>query len=111
MSGIFFFSQTARCARNIAAIKCLRILVCLILVSGAAAATQVAAPVHIWEKQEATLTAARSYPNPYTDVTVWVDLSGPGFRKRVYGFWDGGQVFHVRLFGDGARNMVVAQRV
>jgi len=53
--------------------------------------------VHIWEKHEVTLTAARSYANPYTDVTVWLDLSGPGFRKRIYGFWDGGQVFRVRL--------------
>jgi len=42
-----------------------------------------AAPVHVWEKQEVTLTAERSYANPYTDVVVWLDLSGPGFDKRV----------------------------
>ena len=47
--------------------------------------------VHIWEKQELTLTSGGSFGNPYTDVTVWVDLKGPGFTKRVYGFWDGGQ--------------------
>jgi hypothetical protein len=52
---------------------------------------------HVWEKQEITLTAARSYNNPYTDVTVWVHLTGPGFDKRVYGFWDGGQTFRVRV--------------
>jgi hypothetical protein len=52
---------------------------------------------HIWEKQEITLVAANSYNNAYTDVTVWVDLRGPGFNRRVYGFWDGGQTFHVRL--------------
>ena len=56
-----------------------------------------ASPVHVWEKQELTLTAARTYSNPYTDVTVWVDLQGPGFQKRVYGFWDGGQTFRVRV--------------
>ncbi len=56
-----------------------------------------AAPVHLWEKQELTFTAAHTYSNPYTDVTVWVDLAGPGFQKRVYGFWDGGQTFRVRL--------------
>ena len=58
-----------------------------------------AAPVtvHVWEKQELTFVAANSYKNAYTDVIVWVDLSGPGFDKRVYGFWDGGQTFHVRL--------------
>jgi hypothetical protein len=53
--------------------------------------------VHVWEKQEITLTAARSYANPYTDATVWVDLTGPGFHKRIYGFWDGGRTFRVRL--------------
>jgi hypothetical protein len=64
-----------------------------ILVSAAASA----APVHVWEKQELTLTSARSFANPYTDVDVWVDLTGPGFSKRIYGFWDGGQTFHIRL--------------
>jgi hypothetical protein len=53
--------------------------------------------VHVWEKQELTFTAAKSYKNPYTEVTVWVDLTGPQFSKRVYGFWDGGKVFHLRL--------------
>ena len=55
------------------------------------------AAVHVWEKQELTLTSARSFPNPYTDATVWVDLTGPNFKKRVYGFWDGGQTFRVRV--------------
>jgi len=53
--------------------------------------------VHVWEVQELTFTAKNSYKNAYTDVTVWVDLSGPGFHKRVYGFWDGGDTFRVRL--------------
>ena len=56
-----------------------------------------AGPVHVWEKQELTFTAANAYANPYSDVIVWVDLKGPGFARRVYGFWDGGQVFHLRL--------------
>ncbi len=53
--------------------------------------------VHVWEKQELTFTAANQYTNAYTEVTVWVDLAGPGFSKRVFGFWDGGQTFRVRL--------------
>lgn len=57
----------------------------------------VAAPVHVWEKQEVTLTATRTYTNPYTEVTAWVDLTGPNFKKRVYGFWDGERTFRVRL--------------
>jgi hypothetical protein len=53
--------------------------------------------VHIWEKIELCFEAQKSYENPYREVDVWVDLKGPGFSKRVYGFWDGGNVFKVRL--------------
>lgn len=56
-----------------------------------------ASPARVWEKRELTFTAERPYANPYTDVVVWVDLSGPGFRKRIFGFWDGGRTFRVRL--------------
>ncbi len=56
-----------------------------------------AAPIHVWEKQEVTLTAEGSHPNPYTDVVVWLDLSGPGFSRRVYGFWDGGSTYRIRV--------------
>ncbi len=56
-----------------------------------------AGDVHCWEKRELTFTATGTYSNPYTDVTVWVDLKGPGFAKRVYGFWDGGSTFRVRV--------------
>jgi len=52
---------------------------------------------HVWEKVEITLTANQSFSNPYTDATVWVDLTGPGFNKRVYGFWDGDKTFRVRV--------------
>jgi hypothetical protein len=52
---------------------------------------------HVWEKVEITLHAANAYENPYTDVEVWVDLQGPGFQRRVYGFWDGEDVFRVRV--------------
>jgi hypothetical protein len=56
-----------------------------------------ASPARVWEKRELTFTAERPYANPYTEAVVWVDLNGPGFRKRVYGFWDGGRTFRVRL--------------
>src|SRR6516162_7260253 len=55
------------------------------------------AAVHVWQKQELTLTAARTYTNAYTEATVWIVLTGPSFKGRVYGFWDGGQTFRVRL--------------
>ena len=51
----------------------------------------------VWEVQEITLSAAQSYANPYADVVLWVELQGPGFSKRIYGFWDGGANFKVRV--------------
>ncbi|MBM3883258.1 MAG: DUF5060 domain-containing protein [Verrucomicrobia bacterium] len=53
--------------------------------------------VHVWDKVEITFEAERTYPNPYTDAQVWVDLTGPGFQRRCYGFWDGGATFRVRV--------------
>jgi len=52
---------------------------------------------HVWEKVEITLTSKKTYENPYKEMTVWVDLKGPGFSKRCYGFWDGGNTFRVRI--------------
>ena len=69
----------------------------LSLFAAPAAAAASTKTIHIWEKQELSFVATGRYSNPYTQVTVWVDLKGPGFSKRVYGFWDGGQLFRVRL--------------
>ena len=77
---------------------------CFLTLLGWAALPGVAAGVHVWEKQELTFTAARSFANPYTEVTVWVDLAGPDFKKRVYGFWDGGQTFRVRVVATAPGN-------
>jgi hypothetical protein len=67
----------------------------LLLIAFHAAAVPPA--IHVWETQELTFTAKNSYKNAYNDVTLWIYLSGPGFKKRVYGFWDGGNTFHLRL--------------
>ncbi|HEY5465537.1 MAG TPA: DUF5060 domain-containing protein, partial [Clostridia bacterium] len=53
--------------------------------------------LHTWQRYDIVLTAAIACTNPYTDVIVWADLTGPGFSRRVYGFWDGGLVFRVRV--------------
>jgi hypothetical protein len=53
--------------------------------------------IHVWEKQEIELKAEKVYPNSYTDVTCWIDLKGPNFSKRIYGFWDGRNVFIIRF--------------
>jgi hypothetical protein len=63
----------------------------------ATAGLRAAGTTHVWEKQELTFNATRSFINPYTETVVWVDLTGPHFNKRVYGFWDGGQTYRVRL--------------
>ena len=52
---------------------------------------------HVWETVEITLTAQNEYENPYMQVGVWADLTGPGFQKRCYGFWDGGSTFRIRI--------------
>ncbi|MGH6924299.1 MAG: DUF4038 domain-containing protein [Propylenella sp.] len=55
-------------------------------------------PMHrVWTRIDIPLDADANHANPYCDVTVWVDLEGPGFSKRVYGFWDGGRSFVVRV--------------
>lgn len=53
--------------------------------------------VHVWETQEIIFRATQDYANPYADVDCWIELVGPGFSKRVYGFWDGGRTFRVRF--------------
>lgn len=52
---------------------------------------------HVWEKVEITLNASKSYQNPYIEVEVWVNLQGPRFNRRCYGFWDGKNIFRVRV--------------
>lgn len=60
-------------------------------------AARAAETVHVWEKVEITLQSRNAFSNPYKEVTVWVELSGPGFNRRCYGFWDGGNIFRVRI--------------
>ncbi|MBL7698777.1 MAG: DUF4038 domain-containing protein [Chitinophagaceae bacterium] len=69
------------------------ILLCISLGFGANAQGN----THVWEMQELSFTAANTYKNPYIEVKVWVELTGPGFNKRVYGFWDGANSFKVRV--------------
>jgi hypothetical protein len=56
------------------------------------------APVtHVYEVVEETFTARNTYDNPYTEVDLWVSLSGPGGSYKIPAFWDGGDTFRVRL--------------
>jgi hypothetical protein len=65
--------------------------------AGALAAQPAQKTVHVFDRLEITLEAKGKYANPYTDVEAWVDLKGPGFQKRCYGFWDGGGTWRVRI--------------
>jgi hypothetical protein len=53
--------------------------------------------VHVYEIREIELLATSQYTNPYTEVECWVELKGPNFKKRIHGFWDGGQTFKIRV--------------
>ena len=75
---------------------CLVSLFLVGILSNAANASKLS-NVHIWEMQEITLKAEKEYTNYYKDVTCWVELKGPDFSKRVYGFWNGDNVFSVRI--------------
>jgi len=86
----------ARHVRKPAAPRALALAVVLAALGGIPAMTG-AETAHVWEKVEITLTADKTYANPYTDVTVWADLEGPGLKKRCYGFWDGGKTWRVRV--------------
>lgn len=52
---------------------------------------------YVWQLQEITFEASRDYANPYGDVDLWIELEGPNFKKRVYGFWDGDRTWKVRF--------------
>jgi hypothetical protein len=56
-----------------------------------------ASNVHVWQTQEIILRAEKAHKNYYADVTCWVELQGPNYSKRVYGFWDGGNIFIIRM--------------
>lgn len=71
------------------------ILIFLFLVIESCAPSQ--DTVHIWQKVEIEMLASNQYENPYKDVDVWIDLKGPDFNKRCYGFWDGGSTWKIRV--------------
>lgn len=60
------------------------------------------AQVHVWEKVELVLEAQNAYKNPYKEVEVWIDLKGPDFNKRCYGFWDGENIWKIRIMATDA---------
>ncbi len=74
----------------------LLVLVCA-LVTGESAWAAAGPDPQTWQRWDHALTSARSYDNPYADVTLQVVYRGPqGRTLRTYGFWDGGDSFRIR---------------
>jgi hypothetical protein len=53
--------------------------------------------IHIYEIKEIALTATNEYDNPYTEVECWIELTGPDFKNKIYGFWNGKSNFVFRM--------------
>ena len=53
--------------------------------------------IHVFEIFEVLLEADALYENPYREVECWVELTGPGITKKIYGFWNGENDFVFRL--------------
>jgi len=85
-----------------AGLKALRLALVAAVVLSVMGEAVFAEDYRVWEKVEISLRAQGSYDDPYNEVDVWVDLEGPGFSKRCYGFWDGGDVFRVRVLATSA---------
>jgi hypothetical protein len=52
----------------------------------------------VWQVAELALTADTDSPNPYTDLDVWADFTGPdGQTLRRPGFYDGDRTWRVRF--------------
>jgi hypothetical protein len=50
-----------------------------------------------WQVSEITLTAERTCAQPFLDVEVTAEFSGPGGTLRLAAFWDGGDTWRVRF--------------
>ena len=77
-----------------------------LLVTAALAATSVTPRFDVFEVE---LTGTKSYANPFLDVTVAAEFTGPSGRKvTAHGFHDGSNVWRVRFAPDetGAWNYV-----
>jgi hypothetical protein len=50
-----------------------------------------------WQRWEHTLTSTRSYEQPYKQVSLLVEYTGPGGESFTsYGFWEEGNIFKIR---------------
>ena len=53
--------------------------------------------VKVWKTVEIKFESQIDYRNPYTEVELWIQLTGPHFNEKIWGFWDGSKTFKVRF--------------
>jgi len=54
-----------------------------------------------WDMTDFTLRSDRPYANPFRDIEVFADFTGPdGARRTVRAFYDGGDVWRIRFMPD-----------
>lgn len=54
-----------------------------------------------WSRFECVLTSTKSYDNPIQHAELSAEFTGPsGQTRRVYGFWDGDNIWRVRFSPD-----------
>jgi len=74
------------------------LFLCRILTTGISAQAD---EIPQWSLFELTLIAEQDYSNPYNQVSLIANFSGPaGRQKTIRGFWDGGNSFKVRFNPD-----------
>ncbi|MBN1999254.1 DUF4038 domain-containing protein [candidate division KSB1 bacterium] len=52
---------------------------------------------HINEIKEIVFKLEETYENPYAQMECWVQLKGPQFDEKIYGFWNGENEFVIRI--------------
>jgi Protein of unknown function (DUF4038)/Bacterial Ig domain/Domain of unknown function (DUF5060)/Putative collagen-binding domain of a collagenase/Carbohydrate binding domain len=69
-----------------------------VTISNAAPSDPQATSTTQYKRWEAQLTSAKTYANPFRDVTVRVQYTGPsGQVRQGFGFWDGDTTFKIRM--------------
>lgn len=70
----------------------------LTVIVSTATAQRAAAEVTVWRPHEISLTAQKSYANPYKDVQLSAEFIGPNGEQMIMpGFWDGGNIWRIRF--------------
>jgi hypothetical protein len=77
--------------------RCSPLLFVFLLLSWIALSSPVLGAVETWNRWEHSLTSTKTYSNPYAEVTLKVDYSGPDQQVlQGLGYWNGGDLVEKR---------------